>query len=140
MKVFHSFLFVLLAIPLTAKAQINSSGFNPEKIFQAQLSGEVYSPPVLFSGSPWYIDDWTRGIVILENGEMVSNVKLRYNGYLDELFWLTPEAFDQVLLELAPRPLAAGGAGFGIYYISNIAIVRFHSSILLSLSSLVNWA
>jgi hypothetical protein len=34
--------------------------------------------------------------------------------------------FDQVSLELPARPLAAGGAGFGIQDIHNVTIVRFH--------------
>ncbi len=98
MKIRFFTAFLILLLPAGLMAQL-SSGSGPEALFKARLSGEVYTPPVIHSGSQWFIGEWATGSVTLITGEKVSDVMLRYNGYLDELFWLTPVTFEQVRLD-----------------------------------------
>ena len=94
--------YLLLIIAIASHglsfAQNNHSP-NHANRFEAHLSGEVYIPPVIHSGSQWFISDWCNGSVILKTGEKVNQVLLRYNGFLDELFWLTPDNYDQIRLD-----------------------------------------
>jgi hypothetical protein len=99
MKIRFFTAFLILLLPAGLMAQQLSSGPGPEALFKARLSGEVYTPPVIHSGSQWFIGEWAIGSVKLITGEKVSDVMLRYNGYLDELFWLTPSTFEQVRLD-----------------------------------------
>ncbi|HHN47476.1 MAG TPA: hypothetical protein ENN08_00825 [Bacteroidales bacterium] len=99
MKIRFFTAFLILLLPVGLMAQQPSSGSGPEALFKAHLSGEVYTPPVIHSGSQWFIGDWANSNVTLITGEKVSDVMLRYNGYLDELFWLTPGTFEQVRLD-----------------------------------------
>jgi hypothetical protein len=90
------FLFSLLLIN-NAQSQGDFGG--RDSIFQPHLPGEVYTPPVVHAGSPWFLADWLKGEVTLTNGQTTRDVLLRYNGYFDELFWLTPVDFEQVQLD-----------------------------------------
>ena len=36
-------------------------------------------------GTPFYIDAWSKGAIILENDQRIDNVQLKYNVYEDEL-------------------------------------------------------
>lgn len=98
MKSFIPTLIIFILSGAAAYAQ-KPAFTDAEKRFEAHLSGEVYMPPVLYAGSPWFLADWNKGSVTLKTGETVSNVLLRYNGYMDELFWLTPESYDHIRLD-----------------------------------------
>lgn len=84
---------------LATEARLQQPIPNHQQDFQPHLSGEVYSPAVIFSGSPHYINAWSIGQVILKTGKAADSCMLRYNGYLDELFWLSPESYEQVMLD-----------------------------------------
>lgn len=91
-----SIMFFTLLISGRAQTRMYADA---DALFQARLSGEVYSPPVLYAGDPYYLSNWTSGRVLLTTGQKVINVMLRYNGYHDDLYWLTPETFQQVRLD-----------------------------------------
>ena len=40
-----------------------------------------------------YFRDWARGDVYLENGDVISNIFLRYDQYMDEVLWLRETDF-----------------------------------------------
>ncbi|MFW5879857.1 MAG: hypothetical protein ACOCUV_03445 [bacterium] len=64
-----------------------NASINP-KSFEKKLSGEIFYkfPDVI--GSMFLYEEWITGDVILECGAKVCNQKLKYSGYLNELFWL----------------------------------------------------
>ncbi len=86
--------------PVTAAKEINSEDKDTEKLFEQGLSGRVTPPPRRLIGDQHYPDEeWHRGDVTLEHGQVVYNKLLRYNGYLDELFWLYEGDYQQVLID-----------------------------------------
>ncbi len=66
----------------------------------APLPGKVTYPVIQNAGSPYFLEDWARGEVRLNNGRLASGVMLRYDGYADRLLWLVSgEANKQVELD-----------------------------------------
>ncbi len=55
---------------------------------QNTLVSREYSNPIPRYRGEQYLSDWTRGEVILRNGETVRNMDLRYERYMDEVLWL----------------------------------------------------
>jgi hypothetical protein len=75
-------------------------GKNGDGYFEQGLSGMVNAPPRRPIGNQHYpSEDWIRGNVLLENDIVVKNKLLRYNGYLDDLFWLSEGDYQQVQLD-----------------------------------------
>ena len=71
-----------------------------EKYFDQGLSGKLNNPPHQPIGNQHYpSEDWLLGDVLLENGIVVRDKRLRYNGYLDELFWLYEGDYQQIQLD-----------------------------------------
>jgi len=101
MKMNYKFLLLALILFLQTRlvAQQADTGSNSGTLFQSRLSGELYTPPVIHAGNPWFIGEWTSSRITLHTGETIHGEMLRYNGYLDELFWLTHETYHQVQLD-----------------------------------------
>jgi hypothetical protein len=97
-------LFFLLSIfPDGLISQELSPGPDPaagEDYFEQGLSGALYIPGRKLIGDPWFPSEkWTRGDVRLTSGVWVMDKMLRYNGYLDELFWLSGADYSQVKVD-----------------------------------------
>ena len=72
----------------------------PDKYFEQGLSGRLDLPPHRPIGNQHYpTEEWMTGDVLLETGITAKNNLLRYNGYLDELFWLHEGDYQQVLVD-----------------------------------------
>ncbi len=56
---------------------------------ERKLTGEIISSTVTPSSNYYY--DWDYADIVFNNGETVINKKLRYDGYLNEMIWLTPD-------------------------------------------------
>jgi hypothetical protein len=70
------------------------------KYFEQGLSGRVNLPPGQVIGSQHYpSEDWLLGDVYLRNGTIIRGKLLRYNGYMDELFWMFEGDFQQIQVE-----------------------------------------
>lgn len=65
--------------------------------FESKLKGYVFRSSEHVSGSQYYYD-WGLGDVQFINGEIVHNQELRYNGYFNELMWMTPKLFKTIVL------------------------------------------
>jgi hypothetical protein len=75
----------------------NNTGY---EYFEQGLSGIISAPPGRLIGNQHYpSEDWIKGNVILENDITVENKLLRYNSYLDNLFWLSEGDYQQVQLD-----------------------------------------
>ncbi|MBW6498804.1 MAG: hypothetical protein K0B09_10470 [Bacteroidales bacterium] len=70
------------------------------QIASAPLPGKVTYPVIQHAGSPYFLEDWTRGEVLLNNGRRASGVLLRYDGHADRLLWrVESEANKQVEID-----------------------------------------
>jgi hypothetical protein len=63
------------------------------------LSGEIIQPLTGLKGSQFYINDWLEGEIFFTDGTCVTQKKLRYNGYSDEVLWLHEGSKQVVLLD-----------------------------------------
>jgi hypothetical protein len=65
---------------------------------QAGLIGfEYYNPVEEYEGEQ-YFNNWTLGEVMLSNGDLIENIFLRYDKYLDALLWLRKTDFKAGIL------------------------------------------
>lgn len=95
--------------PLTAEERDGTPPVTPaneidfddtERFFEQGLSGRVTNPPRRLIGNQHYPDEeWHRGSVVLNSGTEVKGKLLRYNGYLDGLFWLYEGDYQQVQVD-----------------------------------------
>jgi len=112
MKYLISLLSVCLAV-LPAGAQQGdcncSSADAYQKSLQEGLIGVEYSNPVQGYEGEQYLRDWAYGEINLKNGEVISNIILRYDRYMDELLWLRTNDYRKGLLNKSEI------AGFRIY-------------------------
>jgi len=77
----------LTSTPLPGQVRQNQFAM-VEQIQYQNVSGELYAGDLQ---SDTYLNpDWTEGDLVLETGDKISNVILRYNGLTDELFWREP--------------------------------------------------
>lgn len=82
--------FCTLLLPLTG--QQNSTECNSDSgyvaFLQVGMQGFEYNNAVeKFEGSPFF-NKWTLGEVMLMNGDVITDIYLRYEMYLDALLWL----------------------------------------------------
>lgn len=65
----------------------------------APLPGEITQPGGMFRGNPYLIDEWLDGEIILSNGSIVGNIKLKYDGYRDDVLWLHERNMQHIILD-----------------------------------------
>lgn len=66
---------------------------------EARLSGQVFTFFMQAHGSQYFYEEWLEGRVQLTSGYWVEGQKLRYNAYLDELLWLSPEDLRPIMVD-----------------------------------------
>lgn len=52
------------------------------------ITGELFAPSVPIDITTYFNRDWLQGVIYLCDGGIIRNKKIRYNGLLDELFYL----------------------------------------------------
>lgn len=57
---------------------------------ESLLSGELFDPASTPDISTYFNKEWLSGNIRLIDGRIILNKKIKYNGLLDELFWLEP--------------------------------------------------
>jgi hypothetical protein len=72
-----------------------------KKIMEPRLTGDLYIKPIPSSVSQFFMDDWVIGTVYLSNDQTITNVYLKYNGYIDHPIWMTDD-FVQIRLDRDP--------------------------------------
>lgn len=94
-------LFLLLAeITIIGYSQnLLSDQLSLDSIFEPKLPGQSFIAKSGLLGSQYYNDDWVESDLLLVSGEKVFNKLLKYNGFIDEVIWLTPENFKQVKID-----------------------------------------
>lgn len=68
-------------------------------ITETNLAGELFRADHPIDPVTYFTRDWTLGEITLITGEIVGNEMIRYNGLLDELFWLEPGSKRTILLD-----------------------------------------
>jgi len=63
------------------------------------LSGELFTPAFPVDITTYFNKDWLPGDIFLEDGRIIRNKRIKYNGLLDELFWLESESNQTVKLD-----------------------------------------
>jgi hypothetical protein len=72
---------------------------NNEIDSEPSLYGELFLPASAPDIGTYFNKTWLPGDIWLTDGSMIQNKKIRYNGLLDELFWLEPESNQTVILD-----------------------------------------
>jgi hypothetical protein len=57
---------------------------------ESLLSGELFDPASTPDISTYFNKEWLSGDIRLMDGRIIRNKKIKYNGLIDELFWLEP--------------------------------------------------
>lgn len=55
--------------------------------FKRKISGKKYIYKLTNKGTQFYHSDWLPGTIIFEDGEIIEDVMIRYNSYIDELVY-----------------------------------------------------
>lgn len=66
---------------------------------QPVVCGSSYEMPKGYAGNQYYINSWLNGDVYKNTGEVVSNLRLRYNMFLDELIWYNCDTCFEVMID-----------------------------------------
>ncbi|MBN1599027.1 MAG: hypothetical protein JW894_12100 [Bacteroidales bacterium] len=61
------------------------------------MMGLEYTDPFLNYEGSHYFNDWTYGEIFLKNGEKITGLLLRYEGYTDQLLWLREDYIPCIL-------------------------------------------
>ena len=80
---------------------------------QVLLPGEIYYPASGYSGQQYLFDEWLRGTILTVDGLLYEGQNLKYNMLLDEVFWLSPVAFHQIMLDKGMVEAFSLGNGIG---------------------------
>ena len=70
-----------------------------ETITEPFLSGELFSPDLSPDITTYFNREWLSGDIWLTDGRIVRNKRIKYNGLLDELFWLEPISNQTIKLD-----------------------------------------
>lgn len=65
--------------------------------YERELSGELFAPTL--DSITWFTQDWVYGDIFLSDGEIIRDKQIKYNGLLDELFWLEPKSGKTIKLD-----------------------------------------
>jgi len=65
-------------------------------IRRGMMGIEYINPFADYKGSQFY-NNWTSGEIFLTNGERITGLDLRYEGYLDQLLWLRDDQIPSIL-------------------------------------------
>jgi hypothetical protein len=87
-------LLLILFIPVLYPAYSQpSSSQDYENALRNGLIGFEYRNIVKRYNTNQYFNDWARGDVFLENGDVIYNIFLRYDKFMDEVLWLRETDF-----------------------------------------------
>ena len=67
--------------------------------YQPNLTGELFKPDLPIDEITYFNSDWLSADIYLSNGEIAKNKLIKYNGLLDELFWLEPKSKNIIKLD-----------------------------------------
>jgi len=66
--------------------------------FEKKLSGRIYINSFVGHGSQFF-NKWTKGYIIMSDGQVIKNKYIRYNRYSDELIWLRNSDYKTAIVD-----------------------------------------
>jgi len=92
--------FLLICFSISAQNSVGTSISKVDSIFSPKLTGELYKPDTISSrGEQFFNGQWVESSVLLSTGERIDGVKIKYNGFLDEVIWQNTSNFKQFQLD-----------------------------------------
>jgi len=103
---------IVLCIIQNVFAQTDHVKSEPDELYmmnirKGMMGIEYINPVVGYKGNQYY-NNWTHGEILLTNGERITGLYLRYDGYLDQLLWLREDFINCVLCKACIK-------GFNLY-------------------------
>jgi len=99
-KFFNVLIILLWITSLGAFCQNNCICSDTDKInSELYLSGELFTPSIPLDNMTYFNISWLPGDICLADGGIVKNKKIRYNGLVDELFYLDPKTNRTIKLD-----------------------------------------
>lgn len=95
----HVRCFCTVILIFLAFYQLSYTQRNDHLQHVVMLTGEIYMPPSNLTANPYLTQDWVRGTISTNSGKCYANQLLKYNRLLDELFWLSPEKYQHIMLD-----------------------------------------
>ncbi len=115
----HLYLLILfIPVIYPAYSQEPSSGDYENTLRNGLMGFEYRNSAAQYKGNQ-YFNDWAKGDVNLENGDVISDIFLRYDQYMDEVLWLRETDFKTGVL---PR---GDISGFLIYKEGKAPLAEF---------------
>jgi len=96
-----------------------------EMQLQTALIGTEYHNPLAGYEGTQFFSYWTQGEVVLNNGDVIKNIYVRYDKYLDELLWMRNSDFKAGILKKGAI------AGFMLYDDRNKLSATFTKKIII---------
>jgi hypothetical protein len=115
-NLFLLILFIPALYPAYSQAPASEDYENTQR--NGLMGFEYRNSAVRYKGNQ-YFNDWAKGDVNLENGDVISNIFLRYDQYMDEVLWLRETDFKTGVL---PR---GDISGFVIYNVRKEPLAEF---------------
>jgi hypothetical protein len=98
-KILIAALILLASGSGTGFCQVSGNHVSKNIDFEPLLSGEFFDQSMTPDFSTYFNTGWLAGDILLTNGRTARNNKIRYNGLLDELFWLEPVSNQTIKLD-----------------------------------------
>lgn len=90
-------IFLLTAVQ-SLYGQTECCGISIDKEnYERELSGELFAQTL--DTITWFNKDWISGDIFLADGEVIRNKQIKYNGFLDEIFWKEPKSGKTIKLD-----------------------------------------
>lgn len=92
--------FLMICLSIEAQNNVGTSVSKVDSIFSPKLTGELYVPDTISSrGEQFFNGQWVESSVLLSTGEKIDRVKIKYNGFLDEVIWQNTINYKQFKLD-----------------------------------------
>jgi hypothetical protein len=81
---------VLLSFLCKAQSSLSYNNINVSELNEAKVFDKIITLKAVTIGSQFLFPSWQPGSILFTTGTSAQNVNIKYNGYSDELFWLSP--------------------------------------------------
>ncbi len=80
--------FIFISVSAVCQTNIVSKTPLIDTTFSVKLTGSFFIERKQFVGQQYYNQDWATGDILLNTGEKLMGISLKYNGLYDDLIWL----------------------------------------------------
>jgi hypothetical protein len=99
-KIIFAYVFLLMTGFQSILGQrIGSVSTDDLNSYEPYLTGELFAPGLIVDETDYFSSGWLSGNISLSNGAIIKDKLIKYNGLLDELFWLEPNSKNVIKLD-----------------------------------------